>query len=243
MERIDEKDNFVINKDFDLSIHHVGQEKRIVAVIDNFLLEPECLYKAAIDVGSFKEYIEFGNYYPGIRAAIPAAYQNAICDGLREIFSNIFGVSSSRRAKTASCYSLTTTKPEDLSILQKLPHFDSFDSDFFAVLHYLCNESYGGTAFFRHQKTGYESIDRERMKEYWPVVEQELQDSGEPRAAYIDEETKHYEKTAEFTARYNRLLIYRGKMLHAGIIKGEKSLSPDPSVGRLTANSFISFPI
>lgn len=235
-----EKHKFLINKNFDLSIHHVGQERRIVAVIDNFLIEPMLLHKAAIENASFKEHIESGNYYPGIRAAIPPEYSVAVSDGLKDFFSEVFDIPVNRKARMTSCYSLTTTKPESLSVLQRLPHFDSFDSDFFAVLHYLCDEDCGGTAFFRHQRTGFESLDRERMKEYWPIVEQELQ-HGEPRAAYADGEIKYYEKTAEFSARYNRLLIYRGKMLHAGIVKGEKGLSENPAVGRLTANTFVSF--
>ena len=38
---------------------------------------------------------------------------------------------------------------------------------------------------------------------------------------------------------FNRLIVYRSHVLHAGLLDGI-ALSPDPRAGRLTANSFLS---
>lgn len=236
--------DFSINPQFSAVVHKIGLETRPVIIIDDFMQDPLALKHFAVASGSFTHYVENGNYYPGIRAQMPENYFPSLLFSLREILLDIFDAPlKTRREKASCCFSLTTTPPQELTVLQRLPHFDSFDTDFLAILHYLCDESHGGTAFYRHRQTGYESLDRERIKTYWPLVQQELVSCGEPAAEYISTSTNMFEQTASFSARPNRLLIYRGKMLHAGIIPGEHSLVSDPAKGRLTANTFLSFPV
>ncbi|MEO1968780.1 MAG: DUF6445 family protein [Sphingomonadaceae bacterium] len=53
-------------------------------------------------------------------------------------------------------FSLVTTPHRQLSPVQRTPHFDSVDPDFYAVMHYLA--SCAGTAFYRHRAGG--TMDR-----------------------------------------------------------------------------------
>ena len=62
---------------------------------------------------------------------------------------------------------------------------------------------------------------------------------GLPPAAYISGDTPIYQQTARYEGVYNRALIYRGYTLHSGVIPADLDFSADPSIGRLTANTFL----
>jgi len=42
-------------------------------------------------------------------------------------------------------------------------------------------------------------------------------------------------------ARFNRLVVYRGSLLHSAVVNPQLSISADPRKGRLTLNSFYDF--
>jgi Family of unknown function (DUF6445) len=107
-----------------------------------------------------------------------------------------------------------------------------------AVLHYLCDASHGGTAFYRHRETRYESLDAQRVPGYLQSLERELTTHGPPEGEYVRGDGPLFEQIASFDARFNRVLIYRGRALHAGSIAPTATLSSDPLQGRLTANAF-----
>ena len=46
--------------------------------------------------------------------------------------------------------------------------------------------------------------------------------------------------TGAVEARPDRLVLYRGRLLHSGVIPEGASLSSDPAEGRLTINMFLS---
>ncbi|MDE2437472.1 MAG: hypothetical protein KGM49_14545, partial [Sphingomonadales bacterium] len=48
-----------------------------------------------------------------------------------------------------------------------------------------------------------------------------------------------YEEIGRVTARYGRLGIWRGNVLHSGLIHANTAFSPDPRLGRLTLNLFL----
>ena len=43
----------------------------------------------------------------------------------------------------------------------------------------------------------------------------------------------------EVEARPDRLVLYRGRLLHSGVIPAPQALSDDPKTGRLTINMFL----
>ena len=61
--------------------------------------------------------------------------------------------------------------------------------------------------------------------------------SGRP--AYVNGSDDHFEQIGAVDGLPDRLVIYRGSLLHSGIIPTDMALSDDPRTGRLTANLFI----
>lgn len=138
-------------------------------------------------------------------------------------------------------FSLITTPPEDLGILQRVPHFDTLNRWYFATVHYLNPGSYAGTGIFRHRPTGFERISNERYPDYVAAAEAQMKANGLPAAKYIDSSTDHYELIEEIEYRPNRLVIYPGNLLHSGLVQPDRDIGWDPRTGRLTANLFIDF--
>ena len=58
-------------------------------------------------------------------------------------------------------------------------------------------------------------------------------------SGYIHGSNQHYEQIGQIEGVRDRLAIYRGAMLHSGIIPPDMTFSNDPRAGRLTANIFI----
>jgi len=58
-------------------------------------------------------------------------------------------------------------------------------------------------------------------------------------SGYITGSDASYEQIEAIEAVPDRLLIYQGSLLHSGIIPKGMTFSPDPKVGRLTANLFV----
>lgn len=135
-------------------------------------------------------------------------------------------------------YSLVTTNPEDLIPLQRFPHVDGTDPQRIAMMLYLHHTDHGGTAFFRHRSTGYETLTSETFPKYRAALEAEVQQSGLPPARYITDGSPHFDKIHECGGKFNQAIFYRGNVFHSGVIKNEAELSSDPRKGRLTINAF-----
>jgi hypothetical protein len=128
---------------------------------------------------------------------------------------------------------MVTAPPTTLSPAQRAPHFDSTDPDYLAVLHYLSDTP--GTAFYRQRDTGIELVDRCNVDTFVDTAKR----AGEQLSGYIHGSTPAYQQIGQVEGVRDRLVIYRGSMLHSGIIPPDLPLSADPRVGRLTANIFI----
>jgi hypothetical protein len=136
-------------------------------------------------------------------------------------------------------YSLVTTRPEHLLPIQSLPHYDGVDPGRLAVLHYLCGEDKGGTGFFRHNATGFETVTKTRFQAYKSKLEEEAKTLGLPQKSYICESTRQFEQIGKLEAKYNRCILYKSVALHSGVISKNFSFSQDCEKGRLTINTFL----
>jgi hypothetical protein len=216
----------------------IGNERQPVAVIDGLLAEPEWLVDYAASQARFRALKGDVNYYPGVRAPVPQQYLAALYDRIKPIMRETFGFDTDAAVKATCSLSMVTVPPSRLNLFQRLPHFDTADPRQLAVLHYFCNPSHGGTSFYRHRATGYESITQERLPLYLEHLRREVEDQGPPPARYAGESDERFERITAFDAVFNRVLIYRSQLLHSGSINADAVLSPDPRVGRLTANAF-----
>lgn len=217
-------------------IEYVGCERMPILVIDNFLQEPHLLIDYAAEQGHFTA--ELTTFYPGKRAPMPPIYPFAVRALLGQPIDATFELQRRPIAKELSHLCVVTTRPEQLRLLQRIPHFDTTDEQQLAVLHYLSPTNMGGTSFYRHRRTGFETIRRARLAEYSTALDQDLAQYGPPAAQYIGGDTAAFERIASFEGVFNRLLVYRSICLHSADVSAQCSFDPNPRAGRLTANTF-----
>ncbi|HEU4654573.1 MAG TPA: DUF6445 family protein [Steroidobacteraceae bacterium] len=226
-----------LHRDIRIQKLEFGAEKATLLVIDNFVAEPERLIRRAAN----RQFTVFSRFYPGIRTEAPPSYEEFLIRALRPLFIQHFGLASQTIKFPMRHYSLVTTPAAKLEFLQRIPHFDSLGANGLATVHYLFKRDLGGTAFYRHRKTGFEYIDESRRDEYFKVLEDERQSKDSPGAEYINGDTPLFEQIAKQDGVFNRMLIYRRNSLHSGCIGKEFIPDLNPATGRLSINCFIDF--
>ncbi|MDG0835431.1 hypothetical protein EXH51_22110 [Pelomonas saccharophila] len=209
--------------------------------MDDFLEDPQALVDAACRA-RFEPCagLDEKRGYPGLRAPVPPAYTESLTALLDPLIRVNFGVPEALALKKTPCaFSLTTVAPGDLGPLQRVPHFDASTPHYMAVLLYLCDEQRGGTAFYHHRATGLQQITADVRERYGEAVYAELDRSPSP-ARYFGDSDANFELLGVMPARFNRLAVYRGSLLHSAIVNPRR-LSADPRTGRLTVNTFFDF--
>lgn len=213
-----------------------------VVFIDDFLTDPEALRDAAA-ASRFEPcpgHTE-GKGYPGLRAPAPAAYSAALTALMEPLIRLNFGVPQALPLRKSDCsFSLTTTAPQALGPLQRTPHFDASTPHHMAVLLYLCGPEHGGTAFYRHRATGLQQVTAQNRERFLDIYYDEL-NAHPPPPRYFADSDAQFEFLGMLPARFNRLAIYPGSLLHSAVVNPSLSLSSDPRRGRLTVNSFYDF--
>lgn len=222
-----------------VAVRHVGVEREPLVVIDGFAPDPDALRAAAIAA----DWSPAANHYPGVRAQLPPDYLPAQLPLIAAAVAEAFGRSGTAEVIDAS-FSIVTTPPAALTVRQRLPHCDAFGAERFALVHYLSpgggGNGVGGTAFYRHRSTGFETVDEDRAPIFFGQVDAELRHGNVPPAAYIDGDTPLFERTELVPARWNRALLYRSRVLHSGAIAADAALPADPATGRLTVTAFLA---
>lgn len=219
-------------------IGRVGLEQAPFIVIDDFWSDPEYLVDYAAQC-SFSPPIPL--VYPGVRAPAPEEYVRGVVERIEPLVRAVFGVQDQPLIGTPCNFSIVTTPPEKLQLKQLIPHFDTTDVHRFAVLHYLCPADRGGTSLYRHRKTGYESVTKDRLETYLSALDSEVRAFGPPLRAYINGDTALFERIESLDAAFNRIVIYRSANLHSGNIGQNFCFEPDVHKGRLTLNTFLQF--
>lgn len=216
-------------------VEAVGNERTRIIHIADLFKDPDAVVGSAQD----ETFARINPHYPGIRAPV----DNTLLETLCVIVAKHVPVGTSDKAARwtgAAWYSIVTCPPHQLTPIQRLPHFDGFDEDQVAVMIYLNHTEHGGTAFFRHQATGFERVTEARYPEYKKQLERGVSKTGLPPTQYITDGAPHFEKIGESDAAYNSLVIYPGTLLHSGMIRNDRPLHSDPRRGRLTINGFFS---
>ncbi len=226
--------------DMNAEVHSIGAEGCKILVVDNLVPDARPLVDLAARMAPFPR--PDGILYPGLRRYIgerdreAAHYVGYVCRKLAPLLRDAFGIEQFR-VDNAS-FSLATRRPEDTVPYMRIPHYDGVDQKAFAILHYLSETPQGGTAFYRHRRTGFECISPDRAAAYQAGALEDFAVYGEPEG-YIGESTQAFERIFNVEGRFNRCLIYTGAMLHSGQLEGTANFSPDPRLGRLTGNIFV----
>jgi hypothetical protein len=215
--------------------HHIGREGAPLLVIDDLVADPDRLVRKA----SRAHFAPLGAYFPGIRAAAPLSYAAFLETTLRPLAAEVFGIHAERFTFPLCHYSLVTTPPEALGDLQRIPHVDATDPNGLATVHYLFRGPWGGTAFYRHRDTGYETIDTQRGERYFNRLAEEQRGASVASTGYINGDNEQFEQIERVEARFNRLVVYRRNSLHSGSIDNADVPGADVASGRLSINSFM----
>lgn len=220
-------------------LRRVGIEQSPVVVIDEFSGRLSEILGIA---EALAPYPPLRNYYPGLRRVIEPVDQAAndyveqTCRDAGQFIAGAFDVDGFSLIEAS--FSMVTTRPEELSLPQRAPHFDSPDPKHYALLHYLRVPDQSGTAFYRQRSTGIERVTERNIARFVTTAEREAallpRDSG-----YISVSDQFFEQIGAVEAIPDRLIIYQGGLLHSGIIPPTMSFSADPHEGRLTANLFV----
>ena len=221
-----------------IKLLHVGDESNPVLVIDDFFTNPEKLVKLAALAAPFDAVST--DLYPGARHNLDTHSMGPCTASIESLARDTFGFAVQRNAvPTFAAFSVVSRAPELSLPIQRIPHFDTSNSDQLAMVVYLFKRDFGGTSFYRHRATKFESISPSRAQSYTRTLEREARTLGVPGHQYIDGNTELFERTATIDAKFNRCVIYKSNLLHAGNIA--HCLDPSPKTGRLTTNAFISF--
>jgi hypothetical protein len=220
-------------------IYRIGFERHPVMVIDGFMPEPEGLVAYAESGDSFCASPH--DYYPGVRKPTPPQYAADLCATYAKLLREAFALGGTEPHALLSALSITTTLPGKLRPIQRLPHFDTSDPRQLAVVHYLCEPRHGGTSFYRHRKSGYETISQDRLRGYAELLKQQVMTEYTPPPGYMDGDNPLFERIASFDAQFNRALVYPGRLLHSGDIRQLQTEVNGVRTARLTANTFLRF--
>lgn len=235
-----ESNHFSLNSKATIKTLSIGHEENPVVVVDNLLADPQPLLVDAFQNNTFQP--SSTDYYPGIRRPIDGDYSKCLSVAILESLQGVFKLGDNAVAEVGlCCLSLTTTKQEQLKPIQSLPHFDTSNPLQLAVVHYLCSSSHGGTSFYRHRQTGFESISSTRVKSYARTLKQQVVSAQFQGKQYMNGDNDWFERIGSVEAKFNRAILFQGKLLHSGDINPMRDLSSNPQVGRLTATTFINY--
>ncbi len=227
---------FDISRDVKVKIVRMGREGHPLLIVDKVLARPE----AMIDYAAGAEfYVPPHTHYPGRNANVPEGYYRTVINLLRQPLEVAFGVSRRGSLNYFGFLGLSTQAAADATPAQRVPHVDSYDPNRLAMVHYLCAETYGGTGFFRHRSSGFESVDQGRARIYVDHVMADRDHADLQHPAFPAETMPLYDLIEKSDAVFNRLIVYRSHVFHAPLL-GEGGASCDPRLGRLTANGFLT---
>lgn len=217
-----------------VTLERLGREGEPVVIIDGFTGDVERLRAW----GAGARYEAAGADYPGLRAMADPGYLDMRRNLMMQIVGKVFGCVRSIHCEICA-FSLVTQAHENLSIRQCIPHHDHSDAGRIAIMHYTQGPETGGTAFYRHRRTGFEAITPEREETYHAALIEDQLEYGDPPREYPYGDSERFEMIGEVEARPDRMVLYRGRLLHSGVIPDPAALSTDPLSGRLTLNLFL----
>jgi hypothetical protein len=222
----------LLGPNISVRLRKVGEEQQPLLFVDDVLADPWAMIDAARAAAFYRPP---HTNYPGLNANLPEAYYRTVVTALRGPIEAAFGVSAGAVLKFFGFFALATTPAVAVTPIQTLPHLDGPNPSRLAMVHYFCQGDFGGTGFFRHRATGFESVDASRTEAYAAALKAEL---AHKRYAFAGADTPGYDLIEAVEPVFNRLIVYRGHVLHAALL-GQGGGAADPATGRLTANGFI----
>lgn len=181
------------------------------------------------------------SFYPGVRATMPFDLLKPLVSTLLRKIRNTYSIPEQAKPRvTGADFSLITSPPSKLEIMQQLPHYDSVYPHQYAVLCYLAKGNHGGTGFFRHRTSGTHQVFEHNEHTYLTMLENELSNHKLPDG-YPSVHSPLYSLIDAMPFSFNTLIVYPGNLLHSALVSTSTDIDIRPDKGRLTANVFIRF--
>lgn len=234
---MDTQANFEFNPAAEVRLARIGRRGIKVGLIDNVFGDPE----GVVALGFAQTYAaDPSNLYPGVRAAMPESFSTAFRGWLTPILQRHDVLAGNQSiCRDSSFFSVVTTASQDLLPIQCIPHFDSTDPDLLAAVIYLCDTKFGGTAFYRHRKTGYEEITEENVNNYKLALNSDMRIHGAPAKEYTNGDSALFEMIFSNELKFNSAIVYPGRALHAAKINSQFNSPKDKSEWRLTITALL----
>lgn len=209
-------------------------------VVDDVLLDPDRLVTwAAASHAQFRP-VDF-NAYPGTYLMAPAALEGA----LHQFFlHHMRGLFDARRLVQMHCrLGMVTLAPEALRPYQWLCHSDNFGLDRSqsiqaSVLYLFRDEALGGTSFYAPTRSPQET--RRLFADASALPADAFAARYGIRPGYMAGSNDYFQRIGTVPARWNRMVLYDGSLLHSGHVTAPERLTDDPRSGRLTFNGFFT---
>lgn len=234
--------HFDINTDCKIEKIPIEGSDHFYVVVDDLLSHPEEVCHLAKYNTCFSPIGTDGSYYPGVRDDMPGRYEKNLNRFLQPLIEKFYfdGIEV-ESISPKSFLSLTTLEPGQLHLGQRVPHTDTLDQNGFAAVHYLCGEEHGGTSIYRFRPADVIQITEDMMPEMGERIFECANAAEEEHQGYLSESTSVFEKVASVKAKFNRLVFYKGNLLHGADITSPKSHSSNLDEGRLSVTSFLTY--
>lgn len=232
---------FEVNPDFKVTKVQLQDDDNFILILDDFLLRPEDVVEFSKHRAYFDPVGADGTFYPGVRDLMPAPYARALLAAVQPIVADEYFSGQELNSMDPVCkLSLITLKPEQLADEQRVPHVDSVSENEFAIVHYLCDESHGGTSLYRYKPTGQVKI----TSNFIPMMREmvgEAKARPEEHCGYLSGDTSIFQRIGQVKAKFNRMVLYKSNLLHCADIESLLSCQKNPETGRLSVASFMYF--
>lgn len=216
----------------------IGEERQPLIVVDELVADPHALIVSAQQGEGFSQ--QNSDFYPGVRKVLHDTYPEFICDVITTSVLPRLNEFKQHFVSSGLCaFSIANQSPSTLLPIQRIPHFDTSDPTQWAVVHFLCDASFGGTGFFRHRHSGFETITQDRKRQYERILEDEALLKGLPPEQYLNGDSALFEMHHQVEAKFNRALIYPSNLLHSGLVRRWQPGAIDST--RLTINTCVQF--
>ncbi|MGH8253323.1 MAG: DUF6445 family protein [Steroidobacteraceae bacterium] len=218
-----------------VSIVPISRERNCV-VIDDVLADPQRM--AAWAAGQ-----AFGapnNPYPGLVLDPPAAVTQRMSDYFATYARSCLGGLQTQAATLR--FSMVTLPAAQLRPIQWLCHRDRLavnpERVLYAasVLYLFRDPRLGGTNFY--EPIGSREQLTQMLADANTLSAEQFADRYGLQPSYMAGSNAYFERVAQVSAAWNRMIFYDGGQFHSGEINESAGMSTDPRAGRLTLNGF-----
>ncbi|WP_434939469.1 DUF6445 family protein [Shewanella sp. HL-SH8] len=230
---------YSLSSNLKINLTHIPHSNASIWIIDNVIDDFDKVLHYCDKIAYFNPVGADGTLFPGMRDEMPKPYYRLLSSLFNRLSEHPQGHIFKQFQIIKSWLSKVTLPPEQLDVIQTMPHFDSLSVNHIAAVHYLNDNCLGGTSFYRYKGIDKLQLAHEDKAVILKMVE-EVKQAADVRGGYINETDQFFEKVFSVDAKSNRLIIYASNILHSANITEAVEFDKSSSYNRTTINSFFS---